>query len=162
MNNQENLQNRTKGMMQKLLVGFIITLAVVVLAGFVYIYIRSPKTSELAESKLFSADKVYEESEAVIGLFEEADFAGMREQYCNDEIAQKMTDEAMEAAYDSFGGDWGSRVEISSKEGFEAKQSGKYYAMTQYKVKYENTELTYTLMFDTDMKLAGFSVEPKK
>ena len=34
--------------------------------------------------------------------------------------------------------------------------------MTVYKVEYENNELTYTMMFDTDMKLAGFGAEPKK
>ena len=73
-----------------------------------------------------------------------------------------MTDDVIAKAFDSFGGDLGERVEISSKEGFEVKQSDVYYAMTVYKVKYENNELTYTMMFDTDMKLAGFGAEPKK
>lgn len=161
MNNQEKLNGRMKGTMQKILVIFIITLSVVVVAGLVYIYVRSPRTSELGDSKLFAAEKVYEEAEAVIGLFEHQDFEQLREQYCNAEMAEKMTDEALSKAFESLG-DLGERVEITNKEGFEARQSKVYYAMTRYKIKYENVELTYTLMFDTDMKLAGFGAEPEK
>ena len=72
-----------------------------------------------------------------------------------------MTDEALTEAVDSLGDNWGSRTEIKSKEGFEVNQSGEIYAMTRYKLTYENIELDYTIMFDTDMKLAGFSMEPQ-
>ena len=147
--------------MHRLLLGFIISLSIVIVGALIYLYIRTPKTSKLSESKNFAAEKVYEESETIISLFESADYAAIRENYCNEDMAVKMTDEALETAVTSLGDDWGARVEIESKEGFEAKQSNKYYAMTQYKVTYENTKLTYTIMLDTDMKLAGFSVEPQ-
>lgn len=161
MTKQENVNRNTKSMMQRILAGFIISLSVVIVGGLIYLYIRTPKTSKLSESKNFAAEKVYEESEAVISLFEAADYTAIRENYCNEDMAAKMMDEALETAVASLGDDWGARVEIESKEGFEAKQSNKYYAMTQYKVTYENTKLTYTIMFDMDMKLAGFSVEPQ-
>ena len=161
MTKQENVNKNTKSLMQRILVGFIISLSIIIVGAFIYLYIRTPKTSQLSESKVFVTEKVYEESEKIIDLFEVADYASLRQNYCNEEMAAKMTDEALEAAVASLGDDWGARVEIESKEGFEARQSGKYYAMTQYKITYENTKLTYTIMLDTDMKLAGFSVEPQ-
>lgn len=50
MDNQDNIKYNTKSTFHKLMVGLIITLAVLVIGGFVYIYIRSPKTSELGNS----------------------------------------------------------------------------------------------------------------
>lgn len=162
MVNQQKVNEKMKGTMHRILVIFIITFAVVIVGSFVFMYVRAPKTADLADSKLFVAEKVYEASEKVIELFENSQFDELREQYCNEELAGKMTDDVIAKAFDSFGGDLGARVEISSKEGFEVKQSDVYYAMTVYKVEYENNELTYTMMFDTDMKLAGFGAEPKK
>ncbi len=161
MVNQENSKAKMKGATQRILIAFIITLAVVVLAGMVYIYIRTPKTSQLSESQYFDEDKVYEKSEKVIELFEGREYDVIREKYCNEELAAKMTDEALSEAMAGLGDDWGARVEIESAQGYEAKQSGKYYAMTQYDVAYENTKLEYTIMFDIDMKLAGISIEPQ-
>ena len=131
MVNQENSKAKMKGATQRILIAFIITLAVVVLAGMVYIYIRTPKTSQLSESQYFDEDKVYEKSEKVIELFEGREYDVIREKYCNEELAAKMTDEALSEAMAGLGDNWGARVEIESAQGYEAKQSGKYYAMTQ-------------------------------
>lgn len=161
MNNQNNMNKNVKSTFNRLMVGFIITLAVFVVGGMIYIYIRSPKTSELGSSKYFTTADVYAKSEEVIELFENRDYAELRDNYCNEEMAAKMTDEALTEAVDSLGDNWGSRTEIKSKEGFEVNQSGEIYAMTRYKLTYENIELDYTIMFDTDMKLAGFSMEPQ-
>ncbi len=163
MDNQDNIKYNTKSTFHKLMVGLIITLAVLVIGGFVYIYIRSPKTSELGNSNYYNTVQVYEKSEEVIGLLENRDYATIREKYCNEEMATQMTDEALTEATDSLGdNNWGSRTEIESKEGYEVKESGEVYAITQYKVTYENIKITYTIMFDMDMKLAGLSMEPLK
>lgn len=162
MVNQQKVNEKMKGTMHRMLVIFIVVLAVAVVGSFVYMYIRSPKTADLADSKLFAVEKVYEASENVIELFENSQFEELREQYCNADLAAKMTDDVLAKAFESFGGDLGERVEITSKEGFEVEQSDVYYAMTVYKVTYQNNELTYTIMFDTDMKLAGFGADPKK
>ena len=163
MDNQDNVKYNTKSTFHRLMVGLIITLAVLVIGGFVYIYIRSPKTSELGDSKYYNTVQVYEKSEEVIGLLENRDYAAIRANYCNEEMAAQMTDEALTEATDSLGdNNWGSRTEIESKEGYEVKESGEVYAITQYNVTYENIKITYTIMFDIDMKLAGFSMEPQK
>ena len=162
MINQESVNQRMKATMKRMLTVFIIVLAVAVIGSFVYIYVRSPKVSELSESKVFAAEVVYAESAEVIALYEQEDYTGLREGYCSKEMAGKMTDEALKASRDGLGDNWGERVEITGKEGYEAKQGETCYAMTQYNITYDNISLTYTLMFDTDMKLAGFSVEPQE
>ena len=111
MTKQENVNRNTKSMMQRILAGFIISLSVVIVGGLIYLYIRTPKTSKLSESKNFAAEKVYEESEAVISLFEAADYTAIRENYCNEDMAAKMTDEALETAVASLGDDRGARVD---------------------------------------------------
>ena len=45
MTNQNKMDDKFKKTMQKILVAFIITLAVIVVGAFIYIYIRSPKTT---------------------------------------------------------------------------------------------------------------------
>ncbi len=161
MNSQNKMDDKFKSTMKKILVAFIITLAVIIVGAFVYIYIRSPKTTNLADSTLFTEEEVYSKSEEIIGLFENGEYEGLRA-LCNTEMVDRMTDEVLKNGMDSFGGSLGERIEITSKEGVEAKQSGGFYAMTRYKIKYENIELTYTIILDTDMKLAGFAAEPVK
>ena len=75
MNNQNNMNKNVKSTFNRLMVGFIITLAVFVVGGMIYIYIRSPKTSELGSSKYFTTADVYAKSEEVIELFENRDYA---------------------------------------------------------------------------------------
>ena len=161
MTSQKKMDDKFKNTMQKILVAFIITLAVIIVGVFVYIYIRSPKTTSLAESALFTEEDVYSKSEEIIGLFENEEYSKLRE-LGNAEMVDRMTDEVLKTGMDSFGGSLGEHTEIVSKEGVEAKQKDGYYAMTRYKVKYESIELTYTIILDTDMKLAGFAVEPEK
>lgn len=161
MTNQNKMDDKFKSTMQKILVAFIITLAVIIVGAFVYIYIRSPKTTNLADSTLFTEEEVYSKSEEIIGLFENGEYDGLRA-LCNTEMVGRMTDDVLKNGMDSFGGSLGERIEVTSKEGVEAKQSDGYYAMTRYKIKYENIELTYTIILDTDMKLAGFAAEPVK
>lgn len=161
MNSQNKMDDKFKSTMQKILVAFIITLAVIIVGAFVYIYIRSPKTTNLADSTLFTEEEVYSKSEEIIGLFENGEYEGLRA-LCNIEMVDRMTDDVLKNGMDSFGGSLGVRIEVTSKEGVEAKQSDGYYAMTRYKIKYENIELTYTIILDTDMKLAGFAAEPVK
>lgn len=161
MKNQSEINNNVKSTFNRLMVGFIITLAVFVVGGMIYIYIRSPKTSELGSSRYFTTADVYEKSLEVIELLEERDYASLRADYCNEEMLVKMTEGALSEAVDRLGSDWGSRTEIKSKEGVEVSKSGLIYAMTQYELIYENIELNYTIIFDTDMKLAGLSIEPR-
>ena len=59
-------------------------------------------------------------------------------------------------------GFWRLTNESSNDIYWEVKESGEVYAITQYKVTYENIKITYTIMFDMDMKLAGLSMEPLK
>lgn len=148
-----------KAAMRRLMVGFIISLGVLVVGTIIYIYAKAPKTSALADSEFFNEEKVYAEAQAVVDLITGDDFAAVREKYCNAEMAAKMTDSALEEAKDSVSENWGAYVENVSSEGYEVRQKGDTYAMVRLKTSYENVTVTYTIMFDIDMKLAGLAVE---
>ena len=106
MTNQNKMDDKFKKTMQKILVAFIITLAVIIVGAFIYIYIRSPKTTNLADSTLFTEEEVYSKSEEIIGLFESGDNDGLRA-LCNTEMAGRMTDEVLKNGMDGFGGSLG-------------------------------------------------------
>lgn len=98
MTNQNKMDDKFKKTMQKILVAFIITLAVIIVGAFIYIYIRSPKTTNLADSTLFTEEEVYSKSEEIIGLFESGDNDGLRA-LCNTEMVGRMTDEVLKTAW---------------------------------------------------------------
>ena len=89
MTNQNKMDDKFKKTMQKILVAFIITLAVIIVGAFIYIYIRSPKTTNLADSTLFTEEEVYSKSEEIIGLFESGDNDGLRA-LCNTEMVGRI------------------------------------------------------------------------
>ena len=58
-----------------------------------------------------------------------------------------------------FGEDWGEFVTFGNIYLGEVVQMGKSYAVVQINATYENTGITYTLMFDKEMKLCAFYVK---
>lgn len=159
MDRKDSARQNRNSLFNRIMVGFIIALGVFVVGGLIFISVRRPKTSELASSAYFSEAKVYETAQEVITLLENGNFSELRTDYCDSEMAQQMTDEALAEAKAYVAENWGAFVETKSRQGYEVKEAGKYYAMVQIKSTYENTEAVYTIMFDVNMKLVGLTME---
>ncbi len=117
-----------------------------------------PKMKYLSDSKIFSEEQVRERAEQILVMFHEEDESGMRT-YLSEPMSEIMTQENMAQMKLFIGDEWGEMNNIGNSYLIEISQMGKKYAMIQMTVSYKNVSVTYTMTFDRDMKLAGFSLK---
>lgn len=127
-------------------------LVVVLLLGFYAL----PKNYPMGKSGDFTEEEVTEQTEKVISYFNEENYEAIQEMCFSESMKQAMTEEKLSEVKKMFGEDWGAFVNYGNIYLGEVTQMGKNYAVVQINATYENTGITYTLMFDKEMKLYGF------
>ncbi|MCI8281438.1 MAG: DUF3887 domain-containing protein [Lachnospiraceae bacterium] len=116
-----------------------------------------PKGYPMGYSGTFSQEQVRESSEHVIRLFEEGNYEDMRE-LSSEKMKEIITNEVLERAREQVSGDWGAFQSFGNAYFQEVVQQGQEMALIQLNVSYEHTSVTYTMMFDQEMKLTGFYI----
>lgn len=127
-------------------------LAVLLLLGFYVI----PKNYPMGKSGLYKEEEVTKQTKTVISYFNEGNYEALQEMCVSDAMKGSMTQENLEEVKKLFGEEWGEFVTYGNIYLGEVIQMGKAYAVVQINATYENTGVTYTLMFDKEMKLCGF------
>lgn len=127
-------------------------LVLLLLLGFYML----PKNYPIGKSGLYTEEKVTEQTKAVISYFNDGNYEAIQEMCFSEDMEQTMTEEKMEEVKKLFGEDWGEFVTYGNLYIGEVVQMGRPYAVVQINATYENTGITYTLMFDKEMKLCGF------
>ena len=130
-------------------------LVVLLLLGFYMI----PKNYPMGKSGLYTEEEVTERTKTVISYFDEGDYEAIQEMCFSKSMEQAMTEEKLEEVKKLFGEDWGEFVTFGNIYLGEVVQMGKSYAVVQINATYENTGITYTLMFYKEMKLCAFYVK---
>lgn len=128
---------------------------IVFLAALVYLmYWSLPKAKPVGSSKIFSRTTVEEKLMETIRLLDSGDY-DMLQKKSSVQMADVLTEEKMEPIKQKFSDDWGAQKNTGAVEIMEVLQRGKYFAVCQVTVSYENTSVTYTVSFDESMKIAG-------
>lgn len=128
---------------------------IVFLAALVYLmYWSLPKAKPVGSSKIFSRTTVEEKLMETIRLLDSGDY-DMLQKKSSVQMADILTEEKMEPIKQKFSDDWGTQKNTGAVEIMEVLQRGKYFAVCQVTVSYENTSVTYTVSFDESMKIAG-------
>lgn len=127
-------------------------LVVILLLGFYAL----PKNYPMGKSGDFTEEEVTEQTKKVISFFNEEDYEAIQEMCASESMKQAMTEEKLSEVKKMFGEDWGAFVNYGNIYLGEVIQMGKAYAVVQINATYENTGITYTLMFDKEMRLCGF------
>lgn len=128
---------------------------IVLLAALVYLmYWMIPKAKPVANSKIFSRAAVEEKLMETIRLLDSGDYDALQKM-SGTQMAEILTGEKMEPIKQRFCNDWGAQKNAGNAEIMEVLQRGKYFAVCQVTVTYENTSVTYTISFDESMKIAG-------
>ncbi len=127
-------------------------LVVILLLGFYAL----PKNYPMGKSGDFTEEEVTEQTKKVISFFNEEDYEAIQEMCASESMKQAMTEEKLLEVKKMFGEDWGAFVNYGNIYLGEVIQMGKTYAVVQINATYENTGITYTLMFDKEMRLCGF------
>lgn len=152
--NQNMPERERKAYTRKKLLKIIIAVAVIIVAAACIIYRMLPKGAELGTSGVFEQNVVEEQAKWIVEKLNEDDFETLLD--ASDEAMQQaLTPEMIEDARASISDDWGDFRSYGQVYMSELKQNGKLFAATQMTVAYENVSVTYTILFDEDMKLAG-------
>lgn len=134
----------------------LVIIFVIILLLVMLVWWALPKTKFLIDSKVFSEEMVLDRAELILELFNQGDYAALQN-YEIEQMQELMVEETMEqmkALY--IGSDWGEMRKIGNIYSVEVSQMGRKYVVLQMTVSYENVNVTYTMTFDEDLKLAGF------
>lgn len=126
----------------------------VLLCLVLVVYWMLPKNTKFGKSGLFEKNVVEEQVKWVIERLDENDFEALGENSV-EEMKQALNPETIEEARMQTGTDWGEFQSFGNTYLSEYKQKGQIYVVAQTTVVYENINITYTILFDKDMKLAG-------
>ena len=96
-------------------------------------------------------------AEVVINLLNQRDSVGLNEMMTQD-MKAGLTEE-VQAQIFAFLDESGTMKEISSLGVSGSEENGITFAVVIAKVAYENRDITYTIGFDPDMKLAGLYLQ---
>lgn len=137
----------------------IVTTVIVFLFLVVWMVVWVQKqNSGLKNSTIFSESVVEMEIKHVIELLDQEDYDTLQE-ISTDTMKESLTPEVWGEAKVQFAEDWGALETLGKMYFSEAEQDGEPMACGQVKATYENVKVTYTLVFDKEMKLAGLYIQ---
>lgn len=129
-----------------------IILVLVVLAGSVYWVL--PKGVDIENSKYFSKSEVEEAMKETVELLDQGDYSSLQAKSIS-EVASALNKDTMENAKKQISDNWGGQKQFGKAYIQEIVQRNVHFVIGQVTVTYENASVTYTLTFNSDMKLAG-------
>ena len=132
-------------------------MAVVLIFGL-FIWWFVPKGYPTGHSGYFTQEALEKAAEETVALLEQDDFEALKAMAIP-QMLPYLTQEKMDTIRGEFGDDWGEMQAIGTVYTQELEQQGNVLALTQMNVSYANVSVTYTFMFDQEMKLAGLYVK---
>lgn len=137
----------------------ITTIIAVILLIFGMVMWMRNSGSSFGESGLFDQETVETKIEEVIGLLDAEDYDTLHE-ISDEAMKEALTPQLWGDAKVQISEDWGALEKFGDIYLSEAEQqNGEKMAVGQVKVTYENVKVTYTIVFNTDMQLAGLYVK---
>lgn len=138
----------------KILAAVLAVIAILVLAAAWFL----PRSDKFGKSGLFQEDLVEQKSREVIRLLNAEDYEALKS--CSvDEMKTVLKKDVIDRAKDLAGTDWGKFHQYGKCYMWEQKVRGRIFAAVQMNAAYENIGVTYTLLFDKEMKLSGLYIK---
>ena len=94
---------------------------------------------------------------ATIDRFEKDDVTGLQLEATR-ELRPHLTEEQVTGAKAQFAPKWGARAGVGKPYMTPGKENDKWYVICEIAVGYKATAIIYRLVYDENMKLAGFFV----
>ncbi len=134
----------------------IIAAIIAVLAAAVLWFL--PVGMKMGSSGKFDSSIIEERSKEMIRLLNAEDFDTMID-HSDEQMRSILNKEVIDSAKKLAGEDWGDFKEFGKCYMMEQKQRGRVYAFVQINAAYENIGITYTLLFNEDLKLSGLYIK---
>lgn len=138
----------------KIIVSITVVIFIVLLSLISYIMWLFPQASEMGNSGFFTQEIVEEKTKEVILLLDQNDFDSLKAASI-EKIRGQLVPEAFEQVKKTIGDNWGALESFGKIYTCELKQQGQTFVTAQVSVSYENVNVTYTITFDKEMKVAG-------
>ena len=132
-------------------------IAVVVVGVWMFSWMKK-QNSGLENSEIFSSEVVEAEMKNVIELLNKEDYDALHE-ISDDTMKEFLTPEVWGDAKVQFSENWGALEKLGTIYLSEAEQNGLPMAAGQVKATYENVKVTYTIVFNEEMQLAGLYIK---
>ncbi len=132
-------------------------IAVVIVGVWMFSWMQK-QNSGLENSNVFSAEVVEAEMKHVIELLNKEDYDALQE-ISDNTMKEFLTPEVWGDAKMQFSENWGLLEKLGTMYLSEAEQDGIPMAIGQVKATYENVKVTYTIVFDKEMQLAGLYIK---
>ena len=132
-------------------------IAVVVVGVWMFSWMQK-QSSGLENSEIFSSEVVEAEMRNVIELLNKEDYDALHE-ISDDTMKEFLTPEVWGDAKVQFSENWGELEKLGNIYLSEAEQNGLPMAAGQVKATYENVKVTYTIVFNEEMQLAGLYIK---
>lgn len=138
----------------------ILTAVLAALAGAAaFLWWLLPKQRDIHGSRFFDAAQVQSCSEEIVTLFSEEDYDAL-DGYLSKEVRAALEQTPLSSVRQLISeDDWGKLRNIGNLYMSEISQRGISYAMVQLNASYDNVSVTFTLTFNTDMRLYGFYIK---
>lgn len=145
-------------MKSKKIYRIITTVIVVVVVGVWMFSWMQKQSSGLENSEIFSSEVVEAEMRNVIELLNKEDYEALHE-ISDNTMKEFLTPEVWGDAKVQFSENWGELEKLGNIYLSEAEQNGLPMAAGQVKATYENVKVTYTIVFNEEMQLAGLYIK---
>ncbi len=132
-------------------------IAIVVVGVWMFSWVQK-QNSGLENSAIFSAEVVEAEMKNVIELLNEEDYDALQA-ISDDTMKEVLTPEVWGDAKLQFSDNWGALKKLGTIYLSEAEQDGIAMVGGQVKATYENVKVTYTIVFNQEMQLAGLYIK---
>ena len=132
-------------------------IAVVVVGVWMFSWMQK-QSSGLENSEIFSSEVVEAEMRNVIELLNKEDYEALHE-ISDNTMKEFLTPEVWGDAKVQFSENWGELEKLGNIYLSEAEQNGLPMAAGQVKANYENVKVTYTIVFNEEMQLAGLYIK---
>lgn len=133
----------------------VIAIVIVVVGMFLWI---QKQNSGLENSTIFSEEVVEAEMKNVIEILDKEDYDSLQA-ISDDTMKKSLTPEVWGEAKQQFSENWGALEKLGTIYLSEVEQDGVVLAAGQVKATYENVKVTYTIVFNQEMQLAGLYIK---
>lgn len=151
----DNISNiEKKRYRNKKLIKVVIPMFIVLFLFLALLYWVLPKASEISSSKIFTESEVKDTLMDTIDLLDNGDYEELRNK-ATSKMAIALKKDLLDSFKKKLCDSWGERQIVGTIYTLETVQMGVHYATCQVNVAYENVNVTYTISFDKNMKIAG-------
>lgn len=138
----------------------VIVLAVVVVLAAILAaatWWATPHQADAGQSIGMTEQEIIAQAQDAAEIIAEGDYGSLRPMI-EDAASEELSEPVMADAHALFGDDWGSLESYGNTYATQITQMGQTVNIVEMVAMYENTTVTYTIVFDESMKIVGLNM----